>query len=91
MNEITLNQKIKELRQYKRAVEELQQKIGEIEAELKWEMEFRQTDQLVTDDYKVTWKRVSSTRLDTKALKEERPEIYARYAAPVESRRFVVT
>lgn len=91
MNEITLNQKIKELRQYKRAVEELQQKIGEIEAELKGEMEFRQTDQLVTDDYKVTWKRVSSTRLDTKALKDERPEIYARYAAQVESRRFVVT
>ena len=54
-------------------------------------MTSRGVDQLITEDYKVTWKPVSSLRLDTKSLKEERPEIYARYAVPAESRRFIIT
>lgn len=91
MNEVILNSKIKEMRQYKRAIEELQQKASVIESEIKAEMEARNVDQVVTEDYKVTWKAVSSMRLDAKALKEERPEIYTRYAVPVESKRFVVT
>ena len=33
----------------------------------------------------------SPPRLDTKALKEERPEIYERYAKDSVSKRFVVT
>jgi len=38
----------------------------------------------------VSWKSVSSDRLDTKALKEEQPEIYKKYVKTTTSRRFTV-
>lgn len=40
--------------------------------------------------YRVSWKPVSSQRLDEKRLKEERPEIYEEYRKVSEYRRFVV-
>ena len=45
----------------------------------------------MTTDYKISWQTVSSVRLDTKSLKEERPEIYARYAVTAETKRFLVS
>lgn len=42
------------------------------------------------DRYRITWKNSRSERLDTKALKQEEPEIYRRYAKTAESRRFLV-
>lgn len=38
----------------------------------------------------VTWKPVKSERVDAKALKAEEPEVYARYAKTVNSRRFSI-
>ena len=86
-----LNEKIKALRQIKRAAEELQLNISAIESEIKAEMEARDVEQLTTKDHTVTWKKVTSVRLDAKALKAERPEIYDRYAVATQSRRFLVS
>lgn len=91
MTEEMLNEKIRALRQYKRAMEELQHNITAIEDEIKEEMRTRDVEQLMTGDHTVTWKKVASVRLDTKALKAERPEIYARYAVTSETRRFLVS
>lgn len=44
----------------------------------------------VSGNYRVSWSDVDSTRLDTKRIKEERPEIYADYAAVSHCRRFEV-
>lgn len=41
-------------------------------------------------NFRVSWSNVDSTRLDTKRIKEERPEIYADYAAVSHCRRFEV-
>ena len=41
-------------------------------------------------DRQVNWKTVESARLDTKALKEDYPEIYSRYAKVNISRRFSI-
>lgn len=41
-------------------------------------------------DYTISWKTVSSERLDTKALKENEPEIYQKYLKISTSRRFTV-
>lgn len=38
--------------------------------------------------HSISWKPVTSERLDTKALKEKEPEIYAKYAKSSTSRRF---
>lgn len=38
----------------------------------------------------VTWKSISSERLNTKLLKDEQPEIYAKYLSPSSYRRFSI-
>lgn len=42
------------------------------------------------DRYRITWKNSRTERLDTKALKQEQPEIYRKYAKTAEGRRFLV-
>lgn len=42
------------------------------------------------EQYRVSWKNSDSARLDTKALKEEQPDIYNRYIKTIHSRRFLV-
>ena len=41
-------------------------------------------------DHKISWKSVSSDRLDTKALKENEPEVYEKYVKTTSSRRFTL-
>ena len=40
--------------------------------------------------YSISWKSVSTERLDTKSLKQNEPEIYAKYAKTTTARRFTV-
>lgn len=42
------------------------------------------------EHYRVSWKTVSSNRLDEKRLKEEQPEIYEKYRKETMSRRFLI-
>lgn len=91
MTDEMLNSKIKELKKHKREVEELQHNIDAIQSEVKEEMLRRGVEQIMTTDYKISWQTVSSVRLDTKSLKEERPDIYARYAVTAETKRFLVS
>lgn len=44
----------------------------------------------MSENYRVSWCNVDSTRLDTRRIKEERPEIYAGYATVSHCRRFEV-
>ena len=43
------------------------------------------------DNYKISWLSSETTRLDTKRLKEEQPEVYDKYCKTTSSRRFMVT
>ncbi|WP_035430911.1 YqaJ viral recombinase family nuclease [Bacillus sp. UNC322MFChir4.1] len=43
-----------------------------------------------TEKYMITWKSYSSTRLDSKQLKTEKPEIFEKYARISKSRKFAV-
>ena len=40
---------------------------------------------------KVTWRQVSSTRIDSKGLKKNLPDIAAQYSATTSYRRFLIT
>lgn len=91
MDNEALNEKLRELRRLRHAAEDLQHGVTAAEDEIKAELTRRGVDEVSTADYRVTWKPVVSTRLDAKALKEERPEIYARYARQSEAKRFVVS
>ena len=44
-----------------------------------------------TDNFKISWLSSETTRLDTKRLKEEQPEMYNKYCKTTSSRRFMVT
>ncbi len=47
-------------------------------------------DTLTGTDWKATWKAVTSSRLDSTALKKELPEIAARFVKQTTARRFVL-
>ena len=91
MDNLQMDEKLARLRRCRREMDTLKKEAEAIEEEVKAELEARGVDQITTGDYRVTWKAVTSRRLDAKALKAERPEIYERYAVQTESRRFVVT
>lgn len=40
--------------------------------------------------FRVSWKDIVSSRLDTKALQEQEPEIYQKFLKSTNSRRFTV-
>ena len=91
MDNLQMDEKLACLRRFRREMDALKKEAEAIEAEVKSELEARGVEQVETAHYKVSWKSVSSTRLDAKALKAERPEIYDRYAVTSASKRFTVT
>lgn len=90
MSTMEMNAKIKELRELKRMADELQAEIDAIQDSIKAEMTAQETDTLTGLDWKVTWKAVTSNRLDSTALKKELPDIAARFMKQTVSRRFVL-
>ena len=69
-------------------ISELQAEQKQIEQEVKL---FMQDNELASSDsFRVSWKNIDATKLDTKRIKEERPELYADYGKVSHSRRFEV-
>ena len=67
---------------------ELQLEQNRIEQEVKLYMKENETAS--SDRYRVSWSNVETTRLDTKRIKEERPELYEDYSKVSSSRRFQI-
>ena len=40
--------------------------------------------------YRISWKTMVTSRLDSKRLKEEMPEVYQKYTKPINTRRFLI-
>lgn len=85
-----MDAKVKELRELRRMQEELSAEIEAIQDELKAHMDTHGMDTLLGFDWKVTWKSVTSNRLDSTALKKELPDIAARFMKKSTVRRFVL-
>ena len=85
-----MNEKVKELRELKRLAEELQTEIEGLQDAIKAEMTAQGVDTLAGADWKVTWKPVTSTRLDTAALKKALPDVAQRFTKTTTVRRFCV-
>ena len=49
-----------------------------------------ESEELRAGEYKVTWKAVTSTRLDTAALKKALPDVAERFTKQTTTRRFCV-
>ncbi len=91
MSIIELNSKIKELREFRRMADELQSEIDALQDAIKAEMIALDVDTLNGTDWKVTWKAVTSNRLDSTAIKKELPDVAARYMKQTTTRRFVLS
>ena len=88
MNE--LEAKVAQLRELRRMAEELAGEIAATEDALKAYMAANSTDELYGPSCKITWKEVTSSRLDGKALKSAAPELWQRFSKQTTARRFVV-
>ncbi len=66
----------------------LEQEQKQIEQEIKCFMQ--ENEAAFNDKYQIRWTNVDTTKLDTKRLKEEKPEIYQDFVKTTTSRRFSV-
>lgn len=68
---------IRELKEFKLFKEEAEARIAELENVIKDEMKSQELDKMTVGEYKVALTQISSKRVDSKALQEKRPDIYA--------------
>ena len=88
MNE--LESKVNDLRELRRMAEELAAEITAAEDDLKAYMTASGANELNGPSFKITWKEVASSRLDSKALKAAAPELWQRFTKQTTARRFIV-
>lgn len=83
-----LTARLTDLMELRRMQEELTAEIDAITDAIKAHMGDSET--LLSGPYKVTYKPVTTTRLDTTALKKDLPDIAARYSKTTTTRRFTI-
>lgn len=88
MNEMEV--KVNELRELRRMADELAGEIAALEDGLKAYMTANGADELHGPTFRITWKEVTSSRLDSKALKVAAPELWQRFSKQTTARRFVL-
>lgn len=85
-----LDSKIHELRELRRMADELTAAIDTIQDAIKAEMTAAGVDVLTGSDWKAVWKPITSSRIDTAALKKALPDLAAQFTKTSTVRRFSV-
>lgn len=85
-----LNTKVRDLKELQAMIDELEAEAEAITDAIKAEMQARGVNEMQADVFTVRWKEVSSSRIDTSALKKELPEVAARYTKVTTSKRFTI-
>lgn len=88
MSIFELESKAKELQELKRMREDVEAEITALEDAIKAAMGERET--ITAGAYKITWRAVTSSRIDTTALKKALPDIAAQFTRQTTTRRFTV-
>ena len=91
MTKDEIKNKVAELRELTRMKEELESEIEALQDVLKAEMTAENTDEIRGTDYKITWKTVTQNKIDSKALKNDLPEIAEKYTKTSTYRRFLLS
>lgn len=79
---------LSELQELRRMQEELTAEIEALQDKIKNHM--GEQELLLAGPYKVTWKPVTTTRIDTTALKKALPDIAERFSKTTTTRRFTI-
>ncbi len=90
MSMIDIHAMVTRYRQIRHLIEQLEDEADTIKAAITAEMETRQVTTLQTELFTVRWTPYQTSRIDTTALKEDFPDMAARYTKAVEARRFQV-
>lgn len=85
-----LDSQIHELRELRRMADELAAAIDTIQDAIKAEMTAAGVDVLTGSDWKAVWKPITSSRIDTAALKKALPDLAAQFTKVSTVRRFSV-
>ena len=88
MSNPNMESKVKELMELRRMKEEIEAEIAAAEDEIKAVTGSEET--LLAGAFKVDWKTVITSRIDTAALKRVMPEIAERFMKHTTTRRFCV-
>ena len=83
-----LEKKVRELRQLQSLIEEAQSEAEAIKDQIKVHM--GEAEEMRAGEYKITWKPMTFSRLDSKALKAAAPELVERFTKTTTARRFCV-
>ena len=86
---MSINETMKELAQYLRMQEEIAETVEGLKDQIKAYMKENGLETLASDEHKATFKAVSSSRIDTTALKRENPAIAEQYSKTIISNRFI--
>ena len=85
---MSIDQIMKELAEYIRMGEQIAATVDGLKDQLKQIMQAQGVDTLTGTEHKASFKAVSSSRIDTSALKRELPAVAAQYSRTTETRRF---
>ena len=85
---VDINAIMAELAQYTRMAEEIAATIDGLKDAIKKYMEENQLETLTGNEHKATYKTVTSSRIDTTALKRNAPDIAEKYTKTTETKRF---
>lgn len=86
---MALDEIMGELAQYIRMQEEAAAMVEALKDQLKQHMTAAGVDTLSGTEHKATYKAVTSSRIDTAALKKDMPELAQKYTKTTETRRFL--
>lgn len=84
-----LDSLMREIAEYTRMAEEIGATLDSLKDTLEKHMEENGLDSIAGSEHKASYKAVTSSRIDTTALKRDMPEIAAKYTKTTNTRRFL--
>ena len=84
-----LDSLMREIAEYTRMADEIAATLDSLKDILKKHMEENGLDSIAGSEHKASYKAVTSSRIDTTALKRDMPEIAAKYTKTTNTRRFL--
>ena len=85
---MNIQETMKELAQYIRMQDEIDQTIEGLKDQIKAYMQQNQLETLASDEHKATYKTVTSSRIDTTAFKKAFPSMAEQFTKTTTSQRF---
>ena len=83
-----MEKKARELRQLQALIEEAQAEVEALKDAIKAAM--GDSESIQAGEYRITWKAVTSSRIDTTALRKALPDVAERFTRETTTRRFCV-